>query len=150
MPDCLSSRDIDIYLPLFCIAKFIDTKTESSHIENDLSEYAIEMSALRNDQDIEENLSYKLITDLYFMVKEEKVKAYKNDRYINDEVLKYLTDNCEYDFLTKALLTKTMNNLQIKHLRVVIEEKKRTCYVIKLEHLEKLIDSYNITIPEDV
>lgn len=150
MPECLSPRDIDIYLPLFCIAKFIDTKTESSHIENNLSEYAIEMSALRNDQDIEENLSYKLITDLYFMIREEKVKAYKNDRYINDEVLKYLTDNCEYEFLTKSLLTKTMNNLQIKHLRVVIEEKKRTCYVIKLEHLEKLIDSYNITIPEDV
>ena len=43
-----------------------------------------------------------------------------------------------------------MNNLQIEHRRITINGNKITCYIITIEQLEKLIDSYNITIPESM
>lgn len=150
LPECLSARDVDIYLPLFCIAKFIDKNSLKINIEKNLYEYAVNMAMQRNEQDIEENLSYKLISDLYIMVKENNVKSYMKDLYINNDIYRYLNYNCDYNFSTITSLTKALNNLQIEHKRVTIDGKKNTCYIINIKHLEKLIDSYNITITENM
>jgi len=150
LPECLSSRDIDIYLPLFCIAKFIDKNSLNINIEKSLYEYAENMSMQRNKQDIEENLSYKLISDLYIMIKENNVKPYMNNLYVNNDIYSYLNYSCDYNFSTITSLTKAMNNLQIEHRRITINGNKITCYIITIEQLEKLIDSYNITIPESM
>lgn len=148
LPECLSARDIDMYLPLFCIAKFIDANSENLNITETLSKYAEEMSKRRSEQDIEENLSYKLINDLYYMVTQRKVKQYE-ECYLNEEVKDYLNKNCNYFFSNTTALTKALKNLQIYTTRKQKGSIKNTYYIIKLKHLRELIDRYNIFVEEN-
>ena len=149
MPECLSSRDMDIYLPLFCIAKFIDTNSSvNNNIESILYEYSEDMSKIRNEQDIEDNLSYKLITDLYYMITEHKIKAYKDIYFLNTDIYSYLSYEDDYYFKSITALTKALSTLQIKHTRINTNIGKKTYYIITSKHLENLIANYNIVLPE--
>ncbi len=148
MPECLSSRDTDIYLPLFCIARYIDIQLEHNEIENTLYSYAEDMSISRNQQDIEENISYKLIIDLYEMIIDKKVNAYRECYFLNEDIFGYLQFDNKYYFRSLTSLTNALNTLNIKHTRIEVNGKKGTYYIITKEQLEKLIDSYNISIPK--
>lgn len=147
LPECLSARDTDIYLPLFCIAKLVDGFSENNDIQTILFEYSEDMSKMRNQEDIEENLSYKLIIDLYEMIKENKVIPYKDKYFQNDKLYNYLSEKGDYYFNSSTGLTKALNTLGIKHTRISNELGKKTYYIITLEQLNKLLDSYNITLP---
>lgn len=148
MPECLSARDTDIYLPLFCIAHFIDESSQVTKVEENLYQYAEKMSKIRNQQDIEENTSYRLITDLYEIVSENKIPPYKDVYFLNTTLYNYLMLDGQYSFKSTTGLTKALSNLQIEHERINTPQGKNTYYKITLKHLEKLIDSYNITIPK--
>ena len=148
LPATLSARDTDILLPLFSIAKVIDSS--DNKIQNTLFEYSKEMSTVRNELDIEENKSYKLIVDLYSLLHDNIVSPYNSNCYLSNDVLKYLRTNCDnYFYPTTTALTKDLKSLDIKTTRYKVNNSKKTYYQILPEQINKLLDSYNITIPSN-
>lgn len=150
LPDNLSPRDTDMLLPLFTIAKIIDS--DSNSIQDTLFKYAKEMSDIRNERDIEQNKSYRLITDLYTLLKDDTISPYRSNYYSSNDVFKYLTKKCNnYFYSTTTHLTKDLKNLSISSKRFLDESNsKKTYYQLIPEHIEQLIDSYGIRLEQNI
>lgn len=150
-PQQLSYRDRDIWEPLLCVARVIDSDEETVDaygIEDVILSYAIDKSKERSKSDIEENKSYKLLKDLLEMVRENKIQPIIIDNkkiYNNEDLLEYMNGQCEHFFKNTQSLTKALKNrLHINSERYTLEGKKYRGYVFDKVIIEDLASRYNI------
>lgn len=146
-PNQLSDRECDIWECIFILSKFIDDKYRTT-LQIEMKELAVQGSSERTRDNVIKNVSYKLLNSLVEVTDTiQPVKQVDGIGYYNtDAVYNFLKEQEDYDFLSskRALTTELKTRFEIRSSRTTINCEKVPVYGISQQHLEDLLERYNI------
>ena len=124
--DAVRGRDLEVWRPIFAIAKFLDgwvdptgkTPVGDRNLFDHMYALAVESRRLKRHLDQEGNLELMVLEGLMAYMEDMAHRyssdgAWVNGWYDSDQLIAYLRRDCERPSLTKNAVTRILTNLQI-------------------------------------
>jgi hypothetical protein len=147
----LNNRELDIWEPIFLLANLIDEGNDDRCLTNRMVEMSKTSSQERQQDNVSNNETYKVLTVLSVMIS-ELPPLESNDKLITfnaERVLEYFKNTDEYSWIErKNSLTTRLKKVKVRSERIRRKRDRKSVYRIYREEFDDFCERYGVDRPQ--